>query len=283
MTHRQAVGLLVAVAMVWGTSFVIIKAALAHASPLVFMACRFGIAAAMVLPALRGASRTTVRDGLLLGLLFFAGFVFQTTGLARTTPSRSAFITGMSTALVPIVALVVHRDWPPRRVVLAVLLALAGLYLVTDPGGGGLNLGDLLTIGCAVVFAAHIVAASHFARQHDATQLLAMQLLVTAACSLVAIPILETPHVEWGWAFGVPLLLAAFLGLGTFWGQLRAQAVVTPTEAAIIYTLEPVVASVFSFVVFGETLGVAQVVGAVMILVAMVLPEVGTGNASLAD
>ncbi|MDX2191950.1 MAG: DMT family transporter [Gemmatimonadales bacterium] len=273
MSHRAALWTLVAVAIVWGVTFVAIKEALAWMSPAVFLALRFGLASLLLLPLWRGLGREALRAGLVLGLLFFAGFVFQTAGLARTSPSRSAFITSLATAVVPLLAAALHRERPRGAVLAAVALGLAGTWLFTDPAGGGLNAGDLLTFGCAVMFAAQIVAAGRYARRFPTAQLLAVQLAVTAVLAPPVAPLLETPRLD-----PSPLAIAlivgtAMTGLGTFWGQLQAQAVVTPAEAALIFLLEPIAAAAASRAVYGERLAGIQWVGAGMILGAIVLPE----------
>ena len=125
---------------------------------------------------------TRLIGGLVLGGLFWAGFVFQTKGLQYTTPSRSAFITILSTPLVPLLQFLLHRtcpDRPPRSRPSS--SPVAGTWLLTrSPGGGGLNRGDLLTIGCAIVFAGQIVAAGHYAARIPIGRLLALELGTSA-------------------------------------------------------------------------------------------------------
>jgi drug/metabolite transporter (DMT)-like permease len=270
MTPRAAVWWLIAVCFVWGVSFVAVKAALVFATPLVLLALRFSIATAPIAGTLRGAERGHWVGGVVLGLLFWSGFVFQTVGLRYTTPSRSAFITILSTPLVPLVHYAVYRAAPRRLTLLAIVLAVVGTYLLTSPGGGiGLNRGDILTLGCALTFAGQIVAAGHFARRMPLARLLALELGVSAVLSLACAPLLETPRLE-----GTPLFLGLilFLGAGGLWSfyvQLRAQQVLPPTQTALIFCVEPVFASVASYVVYGEVLAPLQLLGAGLILSAV--------------
>jgi drug/metabolite transporter (DMT)-like permease len=274
MTRRQGVAALVFIAIVWGCSFTIIKQTLTLASPFVLLALRFLLASLLVAPWFRGLTRRELVGGVVLGLLFWAGFVFQTFGLQYTTPSRSAFITGLSTPLVPVAYFLVYRRPPSVLVVLAVVITGLGMYLLTRPGGmsEGLNRGDLLTLGCAALFALQIVAVGHFAQVARPTRLLAMELGLTGLLSLLAVPALETPRLT----VAPPLLLAlAFLSVTaalTFYLQVGAQRVVSPAAAAIIFTLESLAAAVTSWLVLGEVLTPAQWLGGLLILGGAMLP-----------
>ena len=267
MTPRAAVAWLIAVCLVWGVSFVAVKAALAFATPMVLLGLRLALAGAPVLGTLRGAPRAEWIGGSVLGLLFWVGFAFQTAGLHYTTPSRSAFITILSTPLVPLVQLAVFRSVPRLLTLVGVALGVAGTWLLTAPGGGaGLNRGDLLTLGCALAFAGQMVAAGHFAPRISASRLVALELLVGAACSLVFAPVLEVPRLDPAPEF---LGLLGFLAVGGLWSfrmQLRAQQVLTPSRTALVFCLEPVFAALASYLLLGETLGPGQLLGGALIL-----------------
>jgi drug/metabolite transporter (DMT)-like permease len=272
MTRRQAVGGLVLVCLVWGVTFTVMKQAFDHVSPLLLLGARFTLATAVVAFSLRGTTAAELRGGLILGLLFWTGFAFQTIGLQYTTPSRSAFITILSTPLVPIVHFAVSRTVPRRPTLAAIVVAVAGTYLLTNPGSGGLNRGDVLTLGCAVVFAGQIVAAGHFASRIPIRRLLAIELGSTAILSLVASPLLETPRFDPSAAILLIVLLLAITGLWSFDMQLRAQRLLSPTHTALVFTLEPVFASVTSYLVLGERLTAVQLAGGALILAAISTP-----------
>ena len=274
MTRRQGIAALVFIAIVWGCSFTIIKQTLGLVSPLVFLALRFLLASALVAPWFRGLTQRELVGGIVLGLLFWAGFVFQTVGIQYTTPSRSAFITSLCTPLVPVAFFLVYRRPPTVAVVLAVLVTMLGMYLLTRPGGmsEGLNRGDLLTLVCAALFAFQIVAVGHYAPAARPTRLLALELGLTGVLSLLAAPLFETPRLN----PASPLFLAlAFLSgtaALTFYLQLGAQKVVSPAATAIIFTLEALAAAVTSRIVLGEILTPAQWLGGLLILGGALLP-----------
>ncbi|MDQ2669400.1 MAG: DMT family transporter [Gemmatimonadota bacterium] len=272
MTHGRAVAGLVLVTAVWGAAFTVIKAALVYTSPMVLLACRFSLAMLLMAFAVRGLSRRDVAAGALVGLLFFGGFVFQTNGLAYTTPSRSAFITALSVPFTPLIVLLAHRQLPSRALIGGVALALLGTWLLTDPGGGGLNRGDLLTVASAALFAGQIVAGGHFVRTVSPRRLLLVEITLTALLSLSAAPLVDRPmRLEPTLPLAAALAFLSVSAVGTFWYQLRAQQVVSPSETALVFSLEPVFAALVSWVVIGETLGVVQWLGGTLILGAMMV------------
>jgi drug/metabolite transporter (DMT)-like permease len=274
VTHRRALLGLIVVAAVWGVSFSVIKTALRDLSPIVLLAVRFLGAAALAAPAFRGISRRELGPGLLIGLLFWGGFMFQTTGLVSTTPSRSAFITSLAVPLTPVVFLLVYRTRPAALTWIGVVIALAGLYLLTRPdAGGGINSGDLLTTGCAICFAGQIVAAGHFTRSIAPRHLLAIELAVTGGLSLIAVPLLETPRLHLTLSAIGALVFLITTAVATFWFQFKAQQVVSPGQTALVFSLEPVFAALTSFVLLGERLHGGQWIGAALILCALILPE----------
>jgi drug/metabolite transporter (DMT)-like permease len=274
MTRRQGIAALVFIAIVWGCSFTIIKQTLGLVSPLVFLALRFLLASALVAPWFRGLTRRELVGGIVLGLLFWAGFVFQTVGIQYTTPSRSAFITSLCTPLVPVAVFLVYRRPPSVAVVLAVLVTMLGMYLLTRPGGmsEGLNRGDLLTLACAVLFAFQIVAVGHYAAVARPTRLLALELGLTGVLSLLAAPVFETPRLTLGPSLFLALAFLSGSAALTFYLQLGAQKVVSPAATAIIFTLEALAAAVTSRIVLGEILTPPQWVGGLLILGGALLP-----------
>ncbi|HEX6643050.1 MAG TPA: DMT family transporter [Gemmatimonadales bacterium] len=271
MTHGRAVAGLVVVTLVWGITFTVTKGALGDASPMALVAARFGLATLLLLPVLRRATREEVRAGLILGVLFWTGIAFQTNGLAITTPSRSAFITSLAAPLVPVVAWAAYRARPSTTVLFAVLLATGGLYLLTDPGSGGPNLGDMLTAVSALVFAGHIAATGALSHAGVPLRLLAVQLALAAVLAALTAPFIGTPRFEPTPALGAALLFLVTTAIFTFWYQLRAQRVVPAAETGLIFTLEPVFASLTSWIVIGETLSATQWLGGLLVVAAMTL------------
>jgi drug/metabolite transporter (DMT)-like permease len=296
MSRRlQADLMLAACAIGWGATFVIVKTALADASVFVFLALRF-VLAAVVLAALfarrgREVDAGALRAGALLGLLMFAGFAFQTAGLTLTTPSKSAFITGILVVLVPLFLAAFGRKKISRWIWAGVATAVAGLYLLTVPASGfsDLNLGDVLTLFCAALYATHIITIGHYVPRYSSSLLVFLQVAATAALSVAAVPLWavagwEPPRVSW-----TPGLIGAVVGtaivatVGTLLGQVWAQKYAAPSHVALLLTLEPVSAAVISYFVEGERLGPRALTGAALILAGILLAELKGGAAAAAE
>jgi drug/metabolite transporter (DMT)-like permease len=278
--------LLVLVTFVWGTTFVLIKYALADISPLLFNAIRMVLAAvAMVAVYHRELPRFTrgsLRAGALVGLFLFLGYEFQTTGLVHTTPSKSAFLTGVSVVLVPIFLAVGFRRPVNRWIFLGVGSAFVGLYLLTVPASEagallhleGVNRGDLLTLGCAVCFALHIIFMGRAMRRHPFSQVAIMQMAVAAVLMTPSAPLLESIFVRWSPEVVWAILITGLLGsAAAFTVQAWAQQFMPPTHTALIFALEPVFAWVTSYFVLRERLGWRGGIGALFILAGILVSE----------
>jgi drug/metabolite transporter (DMT)-like permease len=152
---------LAGVTVIWGTTFVVVKSALVQVSTFVFLTLRFWIAAAALMLIYRGAVRKIgMGPGVFAGSLLFTAYVFQTLGLERTTPSKSAFLTGLSIPMVPLVSSFVYKIRPRLVEVAGILIASTGMAFMTLPSvsdlRSGMSRGDLLSLLCAVTFAFHI-------------------------------------------------------------------------------------------------------------------------------
>ena len=277
MTRRQADLALLAATLLWGTSFVAVKSALADATPFAFIAVRFGIAALALAPGTRfrpAPDHGELRGGLLLGALVAVGFISQTAGLVITTPSRSAFIVAVSSILAPLIALALLGQRPSWLVAAALALAMFGIYLLTAPDAGGLNRGDLLTLICAGCFGGQIVAVTALSRRYDARRLVLWQIASTALCGALAAGLLEHPHIHWTLRFvGALGYTVLFASTVCFLLQMSAQRYMSSARAALIFCFEPLFAALTSWLVLGERLSLVQWLGGALILLGMVAAE----------
>jgi drug/metabolite transporter (DMT)-like permease len=277
--RRAAEAALVFNVILWGATFVLVKAALADVSPVLFLALRFTLATFALLVAFRGAalpwrSWKTARAGALAGAFLFSGYAFQTAGLRLTTAPRSAFITGLTSVAVPLLAALVYRVKPQASEVMGVLIATGGLALMTLPGVlGSVGVGDLLTVCCAAGFAAHIVTLGHFREKMDYQLLAVSQIGMSAILGWALLSFVEAPRVAWRpavvWAILITGLLCTALAFSI---MAWAQRYTSPARTALIFMLEPVVAWMTSYFVVGEGLSTRAAAGAALILggVAMV-------------
>jgi drug/metabolite transporter (DMT)-like permease len=274
-------GVLLLVSAFWGTSFAIVKEALPLTTPANFLFIRFALACLLLLP-LAWARRGTFSRGLfwkggLIGAFLFTAFLTQTWGLAFTSASRSGFLTGLSVILVPLLSILFLRQMPGRLPLLGALLAFAGLYLLTVADRVQelpFNIGDVLTVICAVLWAGHILALGRFSPDGDTFGLTFLQLLTAGAGSLI------WAGAAGELAFGLPplvygsaLYLAVACTILAYLGQTWAQARTSPTRTAIILSMEPVFAAGFAWFWIGERLGPWGWAGAGCILTGILLVE----------
>ncbi len=276
--ERSATLGLVAVCAVWGSTFVVVKHAIERMPVMDFLAWRFVLAAAVMAAArpsaVRRLSATSCRRGTLLGLALAAGYVAQTFGLERTPATISGFITGLFVVLTPLCAGLVLRKRVDAMSWLGVALATGGLALLSLHGLS-VGRGEAITFLCAVAFALHIVGLGEWSTQRDAYGLAVVQLATVGLVSvIVAAPDTLSPPPDAG-VWGAILLTALAATAVGFFVQTWAQAHLPPTRAAVVMTMEPVFAGGFGVAVGGDRLGVRTVLGALLVLTAMYVVELG--------
>jgi drug/metabolite transporter (DMT)-like permease len=274
-------GLLYA-AVVWGASFIVVKNALAGVHPVTMIGYRFLVSALLLAPwALRRPDRRRhLRDSLPLSGLLVALYVSQTWGLRFTTAANSGFITGLFVLFVPIILLVVFRCPPSRLQWVAVLLAVAGLWILTG-GPRTMNRGDAMTLVAALCYAAHLLAIDRVVRR-DADPVLLMfhQLWQTGLfCTALAAAAGFSLEIESPSVAGVIVLLAAVPTLSAFFAQIVAQRHTSPLKVSLIFSLEPVFAALVAWSVGGEPFRAASAIGGALIVCGMVFAEIGRPDA----
>jgi drug/metabolite transporter (DMT)-like permease len=289
MKRLRAELALAGVTVIWGTTFVVVKSALAEVSTFVFLTMRFWVAAVALIFIYRKALiyRKAYRKhglgaGILAGTLLFTAYVFQTLGLELTTPSKSAFLTGLSIPAVPLIAALVYRVKPRFIDLVGILFASVGMVLMTAPAGGfrsDINRGDILSFLCAVTFAFHIVIIGHYSKLHGFETLAAVQIATAALLGSVLFWFAEPVrfHLTPGVAAAV-LATGLFATALAFTTQAWAQQYTSPSRAALIFALEPPVAWLTSWVLTGEGLAFRGKVGAGMILAGILLVELTRGK-----
>jgi drug/metabolite transporter (DMT)-like permease len=276
---------LIVTAFIWGSTFVVVKDALADVSVFVYIAVRFALALVVMAlffwRSLGSLNKSAIGAGAQIGFFMFAGYAFQTYGLQFTTPSKAAFITGSSVVIVPLLLALFGRRPVNIWIWSGALAALAGLYFLTVPpeGLGGLNRGDPIVFGCAVAFAAHMIFISRYIKHHSVGALAVVQVATTAVLAAIAIPCLSFAHVESPhWSSSGTLVFAVLVtAIGStafgFSAQTWAQQYTSPTHTAILISLEPVFAALTSWVVAHEHLTPRILAGAALIFVGIILAE----------
>jgi drug/metabolite transporter (DMT)-like permease len=282
--RAKAEFLLVVTTFIWGSSFVIVKGALADAAPFPYLSVRFILAGIVMFGVMaRGRlPRATFLPSLVLGVLLFTGYAFQTWGLTLTTPSKSGFITGFSVILVPLIALFCGHSMRAANIGGAGLGVLGLYFLVMPSGMASVNRGDVLTLFGATAFAVHIVLVGTYTRRHSFLHLAPGQIMVVAILATLAIPFAPSTSLYWtGRLIFAIIVTAIFATAFAFGTQVWAQQYTPPAHTALIFALEPVFAALTSRIVTHEHLGGKVLLGSAFILAGMVISEVwgGTGPA----
>ena len=280
---------LAAIMAIWGSTFAIVRVLVgggsAPVSPVLLVAVRMALAAALLFAwmAARGRlrfDRATWRDGLWCALLLGAGFVLQIEGQHRTTASRSGFLTGLLVVFVPILELLLFRKRPGPAAMAGIALAFTGMVLLSGGGsaaGEAQLAGDALTVGCAVVFAGHIVLLGRVAARHPVLPLLFVQLAGTGALAAATGPLIEQQHFAADPRVWTAIAyLAVFATLLAFGVQTWAQRRVPPVRMALISALEPAFAAGWAALLIGERLTALELSGGALIVVGVLVGETGT-------
>lgn len=276
---------LLACSFLWGVTFVVVKNALADISVFAYLAARFVLGALPMIWIYRDDLRKITRDeawaGVQLGLFMFGGYAFQTAGIARTTPSKAAFITGLSVVLVPVFLAAFWRKKIGAWAWAGAAASFIGLYLLTVPETGlaELNRGDVLVMGCAVLYALQIILIARYTGKYSLGALSCLQVILSGVLATIAVPILNATGWEhffvrftFQMEFGV-MVTAMFTTALAYpllvWGQRHT----TATNTALILTFEPVFAAITSFLVLHERLGGRPLAGAALILAGICIAE----------
>jgi drug/metabolite transporter (DMT)-like permease len=272
---------LVGVTAVWGYTFLVVQDAIARMPVMDFLAWRFLVASVVMIAlrptCLRNVTRREVLRGIGLGTILGLGYITQTYGLRYTSAATSGFITGMFVVLTPVMSWILLRRKTSRNIWMVIALATVGLALLSL-NGWSVGIGELLTLGCAIFFAIHIVGLGEWSSQYEPYAFSLLQIGAVAAISLIAaipegIALPPNPGV-WG-VVGITGVLATAVA---FFVQTWAQSLVSATRAAVVMTMEPVFAGLFAVVIGGNRLTLRTLAGAACILAAMFIINLKSGR-----
>ncbi|SEN35062.1 DMT family transporter [Lihuaxuella thermophila] len=284
--------ILIGIAFVWGTTFVMVQEAISTLLPFSFLTIRFGLAALFLClffrlsmrqkgPLSAEARRQNRIGGFVLGLFLFLGYAFQTFSLLYTTSGKSGFLTGVSVALVPVLSFLILGIRVRFVSVLGVLLAVSGLYLLAFADFSVINRGDVLAFFCAIFFGLQIVFTAKFSGTRSVFHLVTIQMVTVTILSLCSAILFEPwhlmlkPDTYLNPAVASALLVTSLFATAlAFIGQTHVQKFTTPNRVALIFSMEPVFAALADYWWQGVALGGRALAGAFLILCGMILAEV---------
>ena len=269
---------LLLVAIIWGSTFVVVKNALEHVTPMYMIAIRFGISSIlMILVFFKRFKKTKwsdVKAGFTIGIFLFVAYMAQTIGLQYTTAGKQAFITGTNVVMVPFLYWAINKTRPDKYEIIAAFLCFLGIGFLTFEKNLSMGLGDGLTLLCALFFASHIVSIGYFAEKHDPVLLTIYQFLLTAILSLISASIFEPKITGFTKEAIFPILyLAVFGTLVAYFIQNMAQKYTKSTHAAIILSMESVFGSLFSVLILKEPFTLKFFIGCSAILISIITAE----------
>jgi drug/metabolite transporter (DMT)-like permease len=291
MRQRQLLGslILLIVAVIWGTAFAFQRMGTGVIGPMTFTASRMTLSAVAVAlvsflikdPAMADAAETSARrrdtltGGIFCGLFLVSATLFQQIGIAYTTAGKAGFITALYILLVPIISTVFLKKPSSWIVWIAVLLGLAGMYLLCITEGFSLARGDALVCVCALLFTGHILCCDRFAERGNPVRISAIQFVTASVVSWTLAFIFETPSIEAIRSALVPILYCGLASGGIGYTlQIVAQRFTNPTVASLLMSFESVFAVLGGAVLLHERMSTRELLGCMVMFIAIIVVQI---------
>ncbi|MCP3739556.1 DMT family transporter [Rossellomorea sp. BNER] len=269
---------LMVTAIIWGSGFVASAISLEYYTPYQIMAVRFAIGVILLsivfYKKLKFIKKQTIIKGTIIGVFLYLAFALQTVGLQYTTPSKNAFLTAVNVVIVPFIGYLIYKRKIEKFELLGAVLAIIGVGVLSLKLTSEINIGDLLTLGCAFAFAFHIFYTAKFVKDEDPVHLTIIQMIAASLIGFIVILSrgemtfsVEREGINSLFYLGIVSTTIAFLL------QTIAQKLTTDTKAAIILSTESFWGMVFSVTLLGEVMTIKMIVGAILILCAIIISE----------
>lgn len=269
---------MILVTIIWGWSFSAIHNAMNHMSASMFNGLRFLLASAFLFAVIAIKKNIRhipahIKGGVVPGIMLFAAFAFQTEGIAHTTASNAAFITGTAVIFTPVLNFLINRKRITYQQWLFVMATVLGLGLLTI-NDFQISIGDLLVLGCAIFTALHIIYLSRYSKILEADKLAWVQVSIVGALSMAYALIFEAPKISWRQEDMLTIVLVGIWGTAFgFYAQTKAQIYYPEQVIAMILVLEPVFGGLFGYFLLNERLTLVNISGAVIIIFSILLME----------
>lgn len=265
-------------ALIWGSGFVASAISLEYYTPYQILAGRFLVGAVILtlvfMKRIKQIKKSTLKRGIILGIFLYGAFALQTIGLQFTTPSKNAFLTAINVIIVPFISFVIFKRKFDRYELMGAVLAMAGVGTISLQISGGVNIGDLLTIGCAVLFAFQIFYTSIFVQKEDPVLLTLIQMVTASVLGIVFVFASGQTQISLG---REALLSVFYLGIFSttiaFLLQTVAQKYTTETKTAIILSTEAFWGMILSVIILKEALTGRMIAGGALIFLAIIISE----------
>jgi drug/metabolite transporter (DMT)-like permease len=282
--------LLLLTAAIWGFAFTAQRVGSQYVGAFTFNGIRFALGSVSLIPLIiyfnkknksnniKQAAGKTILPGILVGTLLFSGSTLQQIGLIYTTAGKASFLTGLYIVLVPVIGIFLNHKIG-KSAWLGVILAVAGLYLLSINENFSIAYGDLLQIIGAFFWALHILTIDYFTKKVDSLKLSCVQFITCSILSLISALIFEKITVSGIVSAGVPILYGGLLSVGVAYTlQVVAQKYAKPSTAAIILSMESVFGAVGGAVILGETMSTRGYIGCIFILAGILVSQLKTSS-----
>ncbi len=270
--------LLLTITFFWGITFVIVKESVRQIGVFPFLVQRFFFSSLLLAPLAflrkKSLKLITIKDGTVLGVLLFGGYTFQTTALLYTTASNTAFLTGLNVVFVPLIITLLLKQKISHQVKVGVFFAMIGLYLLCTVNSLTLNAGDLWAIAGALCIALHIIFTGRYSHRNDTVLLATIQLVIITFLSFGMADL--RGEIAFGWYPEVIweiLFCAIFATCLAFLIQTSMQRYTSPTQTSLIFSMEPVFAAIYAYIVINERLGYRGILGATLVFSGMIISQ----------
>lgn len=290
--------ILLLTATVWGIAFVAQSVGMDHVGPYTFLATRSYIGAIVLLPVIffmkktapanekelsleekKNSRKTLILGGIACGICLMSASAFQQIGIQYTTVGRAGFITACYIILVPIISMVFFKKKCGPLIWVAVLLSLAGLYLLCITDGFSIGKGDLLVLICSILFSLHILVIDHFSPLVDGVKMSCIQFLVCGILSTIPALLFESPNISDMLQAWMPILYAGALSSGVGYTlQIVGQKGMNPTVASLILSLESCISVLAGWILLNQKLSLRELSGCVLMFAAIILAQLPKKN-----
>ena len=271
--------------VIWGSAFIAQSVGIDHIGPMTFQASRCGLGALFLIPIIflfekdkkrhfkNWADAKLWKTGFFCGTALFVAAGLQQVGLVYTSAGKAGFITAMYIVLVPILGLFLKRK-PPVSAWISVVVAVAGLYLLSCVGASEINLGDILMLGGALGFAVQITLVDELAGDLDGLRLNCIQAFVCSVFSAVVMFLTETPTISGIVSAAIPIGYAGICSMGIAYSlQIIGQKHLEPTPASLIMSLESVFAALCGWLLLHERMSPAELCGCALVFCAVIISQ----------
>ena len=278
---------LIVAVLIWGSTFVAQSVGMDSLGPFTFQTCRCILAVAFLVPAIALFERKDLKNyfrkwldkklwfaGALCGIALFAAASLQQVSLVHTDAGKAGFLTALYVVLVPVIGLFLGKKLQ-ANVMVSIILAVVGSYLLADVREGSINIYDLMLLGCALCFSVQITLVDRYAPVVDCLRLNCIQCFVTLVLSAIAMALTEEPQMGAIVSCWLPLGYAGILSMGVAYSlQVLGQEKVEPTTASIIMSMESVIAVLSGWLVLNETMSDKELWGCVIMFLALILSQI---------